>query len=124
MKAGGKNRFLAPELIEKTDDEKFRTTNASDVYAFAMVLWNAWSGQKPFPTLKEPLEITSAVADGLRPRRPQLLPAERMFDEPTEDRLWRLTEEMWAQKPEDRPETSKVKDEMEIIFEKAILDPN
>lgn len=103
------------------DDEKFRTSRASDVYSLAMIVWFTWSGQLPFSPRRK-REIITAVESGVRPPRPTLVPAERMFDESTEDQLWELVERMWAHDPKDRPNSANVKVEMKIILKKATLD--
>jgi serine/threonine protein kinase len=96
---GGKYRFLAPELFSGID-QKFRTSCASDCYAFAMTILEMATLQRPFAEFDNEMSASRAAERGQRPRRP-----EDMGDLPKEaaDALWALLGKMWAHDPEERP---------------------
>lgn len=54
IQEGGHLRFLAPEL-SAGEDEKFRTTTASDVYSLGMALFELLTLEPPFSGFKKRL---------------------------------------------------------------------
>ena len=84
----GTPAFMAPELLE---DNTF--TEKSDVYSYAIVLWEIWDRGVPWRGLK-PVQITRQVVDKhQRPPVPPAMPAE----------LRKLMVRAWAHKPGARP---------------------
>ena len=84
----GTPAFMAPELL---DDNTF--TEKSDVYSYAIVLWEIWDRGVPWRGLK-PVQITRQVVDKhQRPPVPPAMPAE----------LRKLMVRAWAHKPGARP---------------------
>ena len=87
--AAGTPAFMAPELLEdNVFDEK------SDVYSYAMVLWEIWDKGLPWHGL-QPMQIMRKVVDKRqRPPVPAGMPAE----------LRVLMVRAWAPDPADRPD--------------------
>ena len=85
----GTPAFMAPELLEdNVFDEK------SDVYSYAIVLWEIWDRGLPWHGL-QPVQITRKVVDKRqRPPVPAGMPAE----------LRELMLRAWAPDPADRPD--------------------
>lgn len=109
---GGKYRFLAPELYSGMD-QKFRTSRASDCYAFGMTILEMATLQRPFAEFDNEMSASRAAERGQRPRRP-----EDMGDLPCEaaDALWALLVKMWAHDPEERPGLDVVETRLESVL--------
>ena len=91
--AAGTSAFMAPELLE---DNTF--TEKSDVYSYAIVLWEIWSRQVPWSDLR-PMQIMRKVVDKReRPPVPAGMPAE----------LRELMVRSWAHAPADRPDFAEI----------------
>ncbi|KAF8313210.1 kinase-like protein, partial [Clavulina sp. PMI_390] len=99
---GGKYRYMAPELLSSSPSHKFRTTPASDCYAFAMTILELATLQKPFAEFDNERAAFSAAEGGVRPERPGL-GAFSSLNEQQVDLLWALLTEMWEQDPSKRP---------------------
>ena len=89
----GTPAFMAPELL---DNNTF--TEKSDVYSYAIVLWEIWDRGVPWRGLK-PVQITRQVVDKhQRPPVPTGMPAE----------LRKLMVRAWAHQPADRPDFEEI----------------
>lgn len=109
---GGKYRYLAPELLAVVGPDEFRTSPASDCYAFAMTILEMATLDKPWAEFSHELRAARAAETGTRPKRPDSLgglPTE------TADALWALLSQMWAQDPLTRPSLDAVEAELERI---------
>ena len=86
--AKGTPSYMAPELLEDNlFDEK------SDVYSFAIVIWEIWDGGVPWYGLK-PVQITRKVVDKReRPPPPEGAPTD----------LVALMQRCWDHEPDARP---------------------
>lgn len=110
---GGSTRFIAPELIESETGE-FRTTAASDCYAFAMTILELGTSNRPFSNLLNDFAVIRALERRVRPSKPEKmanLSAEHL------NRLWTLVEAMWSHDPRERPRLSDVHAFIEQCFE-------
>ncbi|KAF8318141.1 kinase-like protein, partial [Clavulina sp. PMI_390] len=97
---GGFIRFLAPELAS-SPAEKFRTTSESDIYSLAMLLFNLWSGERPFSHIELEWKVTVELVGGNRPKMPA---GPRVhIPKAVEKQFWALVQQMWTQKPKKRP---------------------
>jgi len=96
----GTLRWQAPEL---SPDLKQHSTQETDIYAYALVCYEMFSGEIPFADIPCEWSISSAVKSGIRPPRPlgELSKARGLTDG-----MWRLVEECWGQHPEKRPAAS------------------
>ncbi|KAJ7224796.1 kinase-like domain-containing protein [Mycena rebaudengoi] len=91
----GTLRWMAPELIDPDRfGIQFRRTTASDVYAFACVCLELYTGRPPFADIREGGVLK--IAEGERPARPTTTP-------PMSDALWNYLNAWWAENPTTRP---------------------
>jgi serine/threonine protein kinase len=90
-------RWSAPEILDPKRGDPGRPTKASDVYAFAMVVIEIFTGNLPFPDLVD-IQVQLAVGKDKRPRKPA--DASRLGLSST---AWRLVEDCWNKKPQKRP---------------------
>ncbi|KAF7336079.1 Kinase-like protein [Mycena sanguinolenta] len=90
----GSSQWFAPELIHPTKFgcTKFVRTKASDVYAYACVCLELYTGNPPFPHLRE-IAASLRVIDGERPEQPPTMPAA----------LWQLVTSAWVEDFRARP---------------------
>ncbi|KAJ7268505.1 kinase-like domain-containing protein, partial [Mycena rebaudengoi] len=89
--ASGTCRWMAPELLLP---HRFGFTHAlptfeSDIFAFAMVLYEAF----PFPELRNGIAANLAIVAGTRPPRPPTMP----------DIVWKIANGCWRSDPNSRP---------------------
>ncbi|KAF8284516.1 kinase-like protein, partial [Clavulina sp. PMI_390] len=102
---GGFMRFLAPELTNSPND-KFRTSWSSDVYSLAMLLFNIWTGERPFSNIELEWRVAVASTSG---KRPQLPTGRKVhIPQPAEKQFWKLVREMWVEDPDKRPKSHDV----------------
>jgi hypothetical protein len=92
--------FIAPELFDKPP----RLSMKCDLYSFAVVLAQLWTGTVPWGT-KSPSHICPFVIAGNRPYSPQEL---RESGVPSP--IIALIVACWAQEPEDRPTFTRLRE--------------
>ncbi|ESK85293.1 kinase-likeprotein [Moniliophthora roreri MCA 2997] len=97
---GGSVRWMAPELLDPGTFglEHFRRTFASDVYSFACVCTELYTGDPPFNNIPHGAAVLLKVMKGERPARPF-----RMGNW-----LWNIVEMCWNQENAGRPSMSEV----------------
>ncbi|TCD70152.1 hypothetical protein EIP91_004622 [Steccherinum ochraceum] len=98
LHGGGALRWTAPELL---DPEPFgvkgtRATRASDIFSYACVIIELYSGQVPMPDLTA-FQVSHRYVQGIRPPKPVTPDGIDMGDA-----LWSLTQSCWSQTPADR----------------------
>ncbi|KAJ7790952.1 kinase-like domain-containing protein [Mycena leptocephala] len=99
----GSWRWMAPELFDPQVESKKRT-KASDVYAFACLCIEIYTGEQPFPSIYQDITVVLEILKQMRPSRPSGPPdGTRAMS----DRLWATVEDCWAHKPSDRPDMDK-----------------
>ncbi|KAJ7266623.1 kinase-like domain-containing protein [Mycena rebaudengoi] len=100
-------RWMAPELLNH--ELEFKRTRASDVYAFACLCVEIYTGEHPFWSFIPIPDMAAAfqALHGKRPDRPSSLGppdgTRAMSDE-----LWAIVETCWAHEPSDRLGMDKV----------------
>ncbi|EJD51693.1 kinase-like protein [Auricularia subglabra TFB-10046 SS5] len=92
---------LAPELVSG-----LRRTVSTDVYAFGMLVYEAYAGRRPFAEVR-PVSAVIRTCAGQRPARGEI----RRPD--FTDTLWTLTTACWAQEPTVRPKMCEVRRRLE-----------
>ncbi|KIM83936.1 hypothetical protein PILCRDRAFT_68714 [Piloderma croceum F 1598] len=102
----GTLRWQAPELLDPDlDEHKCNNSIASDIYAYACVCYEMFSGQLPFHDIKNDYRVMAAVTKGVRPSRPSHdLGRIRGLD----DTIWNIIECCWSQEPNDRLSTHQI----------------
>jgi serine/threonine protein kinase len=117
----GTLRWQAPELWPdmtsmmsgvETPDAELQNTKATDVYAFASVCYEIFSGNWPFHDLKKEYQIMFAVQSGKRPPRPShdLSRIRGLNDE-----IWHLIDACWDQEPFQRPTSSQILNQLQAL---------
>ncbi|KAG6894848.1 hypothetical protein C0995_013586, partial [Termitomyces sp. Mi166 len=98
---GGTMNWKAPEpYVEHSRSPK--STTASDVYAWACVCYEIFTGERPFFEFPIYSQIPEIVLNGRRPSRPVSSSTPWTQWGLTED-IWRLMEECWLHDPSARP---------------------
>ncbi|TDL20565.1 kinase-like protein [Rickenella mellea] len=102
----GTMRWQAPELLNASrfGGENHGVTTKSDVYAFACVCWEIFTGQIPFANLRDGEVILAVAVNDERPSRPSEPATSRGLD----DEHWRLMQSCWATLPVERPSMDEV----------------
>ncbi|KAJ7057704.1 kinase-like domain-containing protein [Mycena amicta] len=103
-KAGGTVRWQAPELFRGNSN-----SFASDVYAFACVCYEIFTGNIPFYDLPNDVAVMFHVVQGGRPKHPDPHPRTGPSTRtglPVS--LWRLMQQCWSENPKDRPTATEI----------------
>lgn len=95
-------RWTAPEIFQGTAI----ASKKADVFSFAMVMFEVFSGKVPFPDLATQA-VPAAIMRGERPERP----AHPGLTNP----LWELIERCWGESPGGRPEMEDVVKDLKKI---------
>ncbi|KAJ7231958.1 kinase-like domain-containing protein, partial [Mycena rebaudengoi] len=88
----GALRWMAPELLENTSGGHRGRTPDTDVYSFAWVCLELYTGRHPLSDLTD-AAATLKIINGERSNQPSTMP----------DALWTYVNECWAENPEVRP---------------------
>ncbi|KAF9789176.1 kinase-like domain-containing protein [Thelephora terrestris] len=94
-------RFTAPEILKGLG----RPSKASDVFAFGMVVIEAFTGRVPFSGCIGFKAMTNILA-GIHPERP--------IHPGLTDQLWTLTQQCWEEEPYDRPSIDSVIEQLSV----------
>ncbi|KAG5333491.1 hypothetical protein C0989_005675 [Termitomyces sp. Mn162] len=105
---GGTVRWQAPELITMHDDMAVSNNKPSDIYAWACVCYEIFTGRIPLDHLANDAAVVYHVAfKGTRPSRPSnSSPSWTSWGLTTE--IWSIMEDCWKAEPTDRPTISSV----------------
>lgn len=100
----GSYRYMAPEVFMHSNDGIYTYDEKVDVYSWALIVWSMYSGERPFNTVTDGIDIikstanpTSASASIVRPPI-SIVPA-KMVD---------LITSAWSQQPQHRPSFSEI----------------
>lgn len=111
VKTAGACRWTAPELMSPSEateeDLNALFTKASDIYAFAMLIMEIFTGKIPFSNKKNDSSVIFAVLDGGRPEIPSSI-----ADIPA---LKDLVQLCWDKDPKMRPTSRAVADRISEI---------
>ncbi|KAF7299457.1 Kinase-like protein [Mycena indigotica] len=94
----GSVRWMAPEILNPTACglEKFAKTTASDIYAFACVCLELYTGFPPFHAeILHDAPVILQVMAGVRPSKPD--------DAAIPDYVWEIMQQSWSHNHADRP---------------------
>ena len=101
----GSPRWLAPEIIgppSETGSKQILASKPADVFAFAMLVVEVFTGKVPFPDMTNGSVIIQVV-NGKRPVKP---PAAEQLGLTTE--MWKFIEKCWSADPSKRPTMDEV----------------
>jgi len=112
----GSLRWQAPELLcpDLFSEVQCRITEYSDVYAFACVCIEAFTGQPPFAHLREPAVVSEVGFLGKCPPRPSQLGE----DGGVQEMVWKIMLACWSRQPPSRPSTLQLLDSLERLRSK------
>ncbi|KAJ7089048.1 kinase-like domain-containing protein [Mycena crocata] len=102
----GSRNWMAPEVMTGSPPRM-----ASDVYAFAMTLYELYTDDIPLATVAYGDFIELVVRSSVRPQRPGSDECPRM-----DDALWHLAERCWLGDPSSRPSATRVYDTISQII--------
>ncbi|KAJ7176780.1 kinase-like domain-containing protein [Mycena filopes] len=100
IERGGTARYWAPELLDPDVTNKCHF--GSDVYAFACMCYEVWTGNAPFYEVKE-MAVMLRVLRGARPSRPASCTGTSELDA-----LWKLLQDCWEAEAAKRPTAPKI----------------
>ena len=103
--AVGISRWLAPELINPPRKKGYRQpagTEQADIFAFAMLGIEIFTGELPFGDTRHETAILM-IAQGQRPEKPRGAEPRGFTSE-----IWRFTQRCWHQNPTKRPKIDAV----------------
>ncbi|KAG6843459.1 hypothetical protein H0H87_004374, partial [Tephrocybe sp. NHM501043] len=104
---GGSIRWQAPELFDMENDEIVKNSMETDVYAWAGVCYEAFTGTVPFVHIPRETAIMLQVKSGARPLRPPESSPPWTEWGLTEN-VWLLMQDCWNGISSDRPTTETV----------------
>ncbi|KAF9063527.1 hypothetical protein BDP27DRAFT_1299590 [Rhodocollybia butyracea] len=99
----GTTRWMAPELLKPSPASP---SYESDVYAFACVCYEIYTGLLPFHLVRNDVAVMQDIIQGNRPLRPDNATIE------LNDTMWSLIERCWAAEPSIRPTAEMVRREL------------
>ncbi|KAF4569714.1 hypothetical protein EYR40_008693 [Pleurotus pulmonarius] len=104
----GSVRWMAPELLYPASQgyEKFQRTRSSDVYSFACVCVELYTGLVPFSDIRYDATVALKVVAGERPGRPTWDDGPRKGRMPSA--LWTLVQSCWSQVCNQRPSVTTI----------------
>ena len=101
----GSPRWLAPEILDppsKTGTKPTAASKPADVFAFAMLAVEVFTGKVPFPDMTNG-SVVVQILNGKRPVKP---PTAEQLGLTTE--MWKFVEECWSANPSKRPTVDEV----------------
>jgi len=100
----GSSRWLAPEIIDppKPSSKPIMASKSADVFAFAMLAVEMFSGKVPFGNMKNE-SVVVQIANGKRPAKPQAAEQLGLSAE-----MWKSIEKCWSANPNKRPSIDEV----------------
>ncbi|KAF8996202.1 kinase-like domain-containing protein [Cyathus striatus] len=104
VSTGGTVRWQAPELVDP-DIEDVRTTKESDVYAFACVCYELFTGKVPFYEISRDAAVTLRISRGEKPSQPDLKSRypDSVFYRGLTEEIWSIMQDCWRREPAERP---------------------
>ncbi|CAE7073902.1 unnamed protein product [Rhizoctonia solani] len=102
----GSIRWVAPEMISGT----LKRTTRTDVYALGMTMLEIFTGDVPYPELRQDFAVMNAVAQGILPPRP----AKYLTADELGNCVWKLMSDCWSREPHERPSAVRV---LEVLID-------
>ncbi|KAF8135233.1 kinase-like domain-containing protein, partial [Mycena galopus ATCC 62051] len=102
-KGPGNPRWLPPELLRPVSAE-YRRKPAVDVYSFAGLCYEVYTGKPPYYAQRSEFAVISEVLVGVRPERPPV----SMTREELPNAVWESMTQCWSDDPAGRPSIREV----------------
>ncbi|RGB31459.1 kinase-like domain-containing protein [Rhizophagus diaphanus] len=99
----GTIQYVAPEILK---NQKENMTTSSDVYSFAMIMWEVSSGNRPYDDYNGADLSEDITKNNLRPQIMQGTP----------QRYSKIMRECWDDNPSKRPDIKSIQDEIKSIL--------
>ncbi|CAG8479693.1 11226_t:CDS:2 [Rhizophagus irregularis] len=99
----GTIQYVAPEILK---NQKENMTTSSDVYSFAMIMWEVSSGNRPYDDYNGADLSEDITKNNLRPEIMQGTP----------QRYSKIMRECWDDNPSKRPDIKSIQDEIKSIL--------
>ncbi|KAG6836667.1 hypothetical protein H0H93_005214 [Arthromyces matolae] len=104
---GGSVRWQAPELFDMENDELMRNTESSDVYAWACVCYEIFTGRIPLDHISRDPAVIYHVKSGARPTKPKAdTPSWSLWG--LNEHIWSIMSTCWLENPARRPKISHI----------------
>lgn len=100
----GTMSYVAPEMLKKEKAEKM--TTSSDIYSFAMIMWEVSTGRQPFDDRPTKF-LSEEIVNGLRPE----------IMERTPKHYSDLMEKCWNSDPSKRPSLTEIQNEINKVLD-------
>ncbi|KAE9395982.1 kinase-like protein [Gymnopus androsaceus JB14] len=102
----GNIRWIPPEVLNpgNEDFDTVRKHPAVDVYSFAGLCYEIYTGKVPYYEQRAGGAVMMAVMEGLRPKRPDV----NLILDDLSDSTWNCMEKCWSQNPASRPTIQEV----------------
>ncbi|KAF9444926.1 kinase-like protein [Macrolepiota fuliginosa MF-IS2] len=97
---GGTIRWMAPELLNPPETDEPLNTKESDIYAFAGVSYEIFTGHIPFYEVFRDQTVIVKVNRGERPSRPDQATSTKYG---LTESIWKLMQDCWLTDPDSRP---------------------
>ena len=111
-------RWLAPEIIDPPSRAKPVTASKpADVFAFAMLAVEVFTGKVPFSNMKN-VSVVIGIVGGKRPAKPQAAEQLGLTAE-----MWRCVEKCWSPSPNKRPTIDEVVGAWETFVNRYVASP-
>jgi len=110
--AVGTLRWLAPELLGPSEDATCASSSASDVYAYACVCYEIFSGKVPFYEMTN-YQAMNSVINGIRPPRPDTCHG-------LDDKIWSIIESCWTHQPLQRLDTGRIVKRLRLLSASSV----
>ncbi|KXN82740.1 Ephrin type-A receptor 2 [Leucoagaricus sp. SymC.cos] len=109
---GGTIRWMAPEPLGSYDTDEPVNTKKSDIYAFAGVSYEVFTGHVPFYEVFRDQTVILKINRGERPSRPD---REVFLKSGMTEGIWQLMQDCWSTEPANRPTASEILNRLNTI---------
>ncbi|KZT50793.1 kinase-like protein [Calocera cornea HHB12733] len=113
----GNERWMPPERFSDTEmTSATSVTTVADVYAFGMVIYEIYTGLKPFHHVRNHFIVVRMVSAGDIMQRPTL----EGTDTELWDGMWALAEDCWKKEPHARPTAEELVARVGVMVRDAV----
>ena len=92
-------------VLRSQGDKQLGVSKPTDVFAFAMVIVEVFTGEVPWGQSMKVLTVIKKITDGERPKRPAGV----------SDAVWNFLQECWIQDLQKRPEIGNVVENLKVF---------